>query len=529
MRTGASRRSAILEASKKIKQSMGPLDLWKLKTTVAKKYGIAGVIKNSEILVALPKKKRTKEMLELLRIRATRTVSGVSVIAVMTKGDCPGTCIYCPRGEGAAQSYTGKEPASLRAIQNNFDPYLQVGARIRQLQEIGHPVSKCELILMGGTFNAQPKKYQSWFVQRCLDAMNGKKSKSLKDAQAKNENAGVRMVGMTVETRPDWAKARHVEALLELGATRVELGVQTLYDFVYRRVMRGHTVADVAEATQACKDSGLKVCYHMMPGLFADKEMDVAIFKKMFDEPRFRPDMLKIYPCMVFRGTKLYELWKSGQYVPYSAEEAAEVIAEAKRHIPPYVRVMRVQRDIPAYLVDAGVKHSNLRQIVEEKLAQKEIKCRCIRCREIGLKMLKEKIKPDLGAVELKRATYDASGGTEIFLSFEETKHDALIGLARLRIPFKPFRPEIDARTALLRELHVYGGELMVEERARAGAREVQHKGFGERLLAEAERLAREEHGMRKLAVLSGVGARAYYYARGYKRDGVYVSKIIGL
>lgn len=514
----ASEEVARLILDGKIRSKRG---LWEEKARASEKYGVAGVVKNSEILKRIPEERR-REFAWLLRIRPMRTISGVNVIAVMSKGECPGRCIYCPKGENAPKSYTGREPAAMRAIQNSYDPFRQVNARVKQLEEIGHRVSKCELIIMGGTFNSMPKEYQEWFVKRCFDAMNGFDSASLEEAQRRNETAERRVVGLTIETRPDWADEKEVDELLRYGATRIELGVQTLDEGVYKRVNRGHGLKEVAEATRACKDSLLKVLYHMMPGLFSDKEGDLRNFKTIFEDERFKPDMLKIYPCLVMEGTELYEMWRRGEFKPYSAEEAADVIAEVMKSVPRYVRVMRVQRDIPSYLIADGVKKSNLRQIVERKLAEEGARCNCIRCREIGYRIMKEGIEPELESVKLNRMDYNASGGKEIFLSFDEMKHDALLGFLRLRIPSeKAHRKELRG-AAGVRELHVYGEMLPVGEKR---VEEFQHMGLGRKLLREAERIAREEFDCRKLAVISGVGAREYYFRLGYRRDGPYVSK----
>lgn len=498
-------------------------DLWEAKIRASEKYGIRGVLRNSEILDTIPSNRRDKRTLTLLKVRPMRTISGVNVIAVATVGLCPWKCIYCPQGENAPKSYTGREPAVLRAIQNDYDPYRQVLSRIRQLQEIGHEVSKCELIIIGGTFNAMEKDYREYFIKRCLDAMNGFESGDLKKAQLANEKAEFRMVGLTVETRPDLAGEKEIDELLDEGLTRIELGVQTLSNRVYERINRGHKVEDVANATKVCKDSFLKVLYHMMPGLFSNKREDVETFRKLFLDERFKPDMLKIYPALVMRGTKLYDMWKRGDYKPYSSGEAAAVIAEATKFIPRYVRVMRVQRDFPSTLVAAGVKKSNLRQLVDEKLGIKKIRCNCIRCREIGYKILREGMKPDWDSIKLNRLEYDASGGKEIFLSFDETKHDALVGFLRLRKPSaEALREEIDKGDCGVRELHVYGRMLPVGGREET---EFQHKGFGRMLLEEAEKIANEEFGSRKILVLSGVGVRDYYFSMGYRKDGPYVSK----
>jgi len=496
------------------------MDIQRIKNIVGKRFHLKGVLKNSQILSCIPKEKRTADVLKRLRIRSVRTLSGVSVVAVMSRPfPCPhGRCIYCPRGKGAAQSYTGREPAAMRGLQNGYDPYKQVAARVRQLDEIGHKTSKCELIIMGGTFIAQEKRYKRWFVQRCFDAFNGNSSRSLEEAMEKNERASNRVVGITFETRPDYAMERHVDEMLGMGATRVELGVQTLSDEIYKKVGRGHTLADVMRATRICKDAGLKVCYHMMPFLFSDKEADILMFKKMFEDERFRPDMLKIYPTLVLKGTKLYGMWKKGEYKSYSTDDAVELISDAMRYVPKYVRIMREQRDIPSQLIIAGVKNGNLRQLVEKRAKEKKIRLREIRSREAGLGHKKISRKHTC----LLRHNYNASGGKEIFLSFEDSENDALVGFLRLRIPHSYHRKEIDDKTAIVRELHVYGEEVSVGAKAEGEAQ--QHLSYGKRLLKEAERIA-SGMGKKKIAVLSGVGAREYYRKLGYRRDGPYMSK----
>jgi len=509
------RRRAAREGAKRVLAGEGELD--RLKKKLAKKYAVAKVLRNSEILACIPKAKRSARVMELLRIRKMRTLSGVAPIAVMTMSDCPhGRCTYCPRGKNAAQSYTGYEPASRRGKQNDFSGYRQVNARLETLRQIGHDVDKCELIVMGGTFNWQPRKYQLNFMKGCLDAMNGRKSGTLAEALKRNEKARVRAIGITFETRPDWAKEKNVDELLAMGATRVELGVQALSNEVYKRTHREHTLQDVVDATRVLKDSALKVGYHMMPGLYSNKKKDVGYFKKLFSDQKFKPDMLKIYPCLVLEGTALYDEWKRGEFEPYDSEKAADVIAEASRHIPPYVRVMRMQRDIPANLIAAGVKRGNLRQLVEQRMKELGTKCRCIRCREMGLRG----IRMEDAELELKRMDYEASGGREVFLSFEDDAKDALAGFIRLRLPGrKPHRKELQG-AALVRELHVYGKAMPIGKGS-----DVQHRGLGARLLAEAERIAFDEFGVGRIAVMSGVGVREYYRRFGYRKEGPYMNR----
>ncbi len=504
-------------------------DTNRAKLEVAAKYHLQEMPTNADIISALTPKEK-KKLLAILRRKTTRTISGVTVVAVMTKPyPCPQLepCAYCPGGPstGSPQSYTGHEPAAMRGTQNNYDPYVQVRSRIDQLTAIGHRVDKVELIVMGGTFPSTPPEYQTWFIQRCLDAITQKQSANLEEAKYNAETSATRNVGITVETRPDWCKETHVNAMLDMGVTRVELGVQNPSDEIYWIVGRKHTVLDVKEATRIAKDAGLKLVYHLMPGLpGSNPTRDLEAFKTVFTDPAFKPDMIKIYPCLVIEGTKTREWYQEGTFVPYSTEEATNLIVEVKRIIPPWVRIMRVQRDIPARLIVAGVKKSNLRQLVNKELAAHGEHCRCIRCREVGHRLTVDQVKPDLDKVKILSTTYEASEGKEVFLSAEDPQNKVLIGYLRLRVPSaKAHRPEIAAvPSAIVRELHVYGPLVPVGKHT-TGA--WQHKGYGANLLGEAERVAREDYDLEKLLVISALGTKNYYMRFGYTRDGVYVSK----
>jgi len=488
----------------------------------------APLVRNSDLIRVMTPKEREK-LLPILRMKPVRTISGVNVVAVMTKPwPCPhGRCTYCPGGPsfGTPQSYTGHEPAAMRGIQHGFDPHLQVISRIGQLEATGNPVGKVDLIVMGGTFPAMPHDYQEHFVQRCLDAIIGKDSQSLEEAKKNAEMSRIRNVGITVETRPDWAREEHVDRMLSLGVTRVELGVQNVYDDIYRLVDRGHSVQDVIEATRILKDAGLKVAYHMMPNLLGSGyERDLEAFKRLFQDACFKPDALKIYPTLVLKGTKLYEMWRNGGYSPYPTEDVVKLIVEVKKMIPRWVRVQRVQRDIPSNLIIAGVKESNLRQMVYAELERQGIPCRCIRCREAGHVKLKLGLEPNPEDIKLIVERYPASEGTELFLSYEDVKQDILIGFLKLRHPSeKAHRPEVREKKAILvRELHVYGPMIPLGMRVKGGW---QHRGYGERLLRRAEEISREDYDAKKILVTSGLGVKEYYFRRGYIRDGPYVSK----
>ncbi len=474
-----------------------------IKREITKKYHVS--IPRNYDLFKNATKRQQKELKYLLLKKPTRSISGVSVVAVMCKPHkCPhGTCMYCPKGKNAPQSYTGDEPAARRGRSNKFDARAQVLNRLDQIENSGHPTDKLELIVMGGTFPSLPWSYQKNFIRDCLNAITGKNHETLKAAQKAAETSKQRPIGITIETRPDYCKEIHIKKMLELGATRVELGVQTVYDSVFKKIHRGHTVKDVIEATKLLKNSGLKVCYHMMPGLPGSNfEKDLSVFKKIFTDSKFMPDMIKIYPTLVIAGTELYEEWKKGKYKPLESKEAAKLISKIKKFIPKWVRIMRVQRDIPSNLIEAGVKKSNLRQLVKAK-------CKCIRCREFGHKLRSEQ---DLGElnIQIKTKKYLASGGTEYFISAEDFEKGVLIGYLRLRQTSDKW---------IIRELHVYGTEVAIGKLAESKF-SMQHKGWGKQLLSKAETLAQN-----KIYVMSGIGAREYYRKFGYEFEDPYMMK----
>lgn len=495
----------------------GETDVELLKRQASRRFRAGPVITNPELLAAFPPERMTPEIRRLLRKKPARTLSGVTPVAVMISphGSCRHRCVYCPAAGLAAKSYTGYEPAARRARQFSFDPRLQASARVAQLEAGGHPADKCEVIVMGGTFLETAPAYRVSFIKGIYDGLNGSEAETLEDAIAFNEKAKRRAVGLTIETRPDVC-VRHIREMLSYGATRVELGVQHADDAIYRMIGRGHRVNDVVDATRELKNAAFKVLYHVMPGLpGAGPEKDVAFVKRLFADERFRPDMLKIYPTLVVPGTGLAEMAERGEFEPYGAEEAADIISEFYRHIPAYARVMRIQRDIPADRIARGVKKGNLRELVEAKLREKGIVPQEIRCREVGLRRAQFRGLRDFS---LRRMDYLASGGKEFFLSFENP--DGLIAaFIRMRFPPESICPEIDASCALVRELHVYGEEVPLDGKA-----DVQHRGLGRKLLGEAESAAMDA-GKENIVIISGVGAREYYRKSGYSRLGPYMSK----
>ncbi|MGM0590277.1 MAG: tRNA uridine(34) 5-carboxymethylaminomethyl modification radical SAM/GNAT enzyme Elp3 [Halobacteriota archaeon] len=520
-------------------------NLERAKLEACSEYSAPKVPKNTDILSYAPDEFRD-DVKSVVRRKPVRTASGVSPVAIMTSPQmCPhGKCLYCPGGPASefssAQSYTGHEPAAARGVQNDYDPYGQVTLRLEQLRHIGHPVDKVELILMGGTMTARSHDYQEWFVKRALEAMNDYdldsdpapaegesfapdsetvEFKYLEDVVAENETADVRNVGTTFETKPDWCDPEQIDRMLDLGATKVEVGVQTTYERINREMHRGHGTQDSIDANRRLRDAAFKVGFHMMPGQPGmTRDMCIEDFRQLFENPAWRPDYLKIYPTLVVRGTRIYDQWRRDEFDPLTNEEAADIVSEAMAMIPPYTRLQRVQRDIPADFIDAGVWKSNLRQLAEKKLEEKGLECRDIRSREVGLNDADIEGKD----VELSVVEYESAGGTEHFVSFEEPAEDVLVGFCRVRFPGDPVRRELD-NAALIRELHVYGSEVGVGADGDDGQH--QHRGYGRRLMDHAEELA-VDAGFDKVSVISGIGAREYYRKKlGYHQDGPYVSK----
>ena len=498
-------------------------EVQKLKIELCRKYKMDKLPSNAEVLAHVSEEDMD-ELEPLLRTKPVRTISGVAVVAVMTSPhDCPhGKCNFCPGGveKGTAQSYTGREPAALRAATWDFNPHDQVKSRIEQLGAIGHPTDKVDLIIMGGTFTARDVKFQTDFVKRCFDAMNGLPSDTLETAQTFNETARHRCIGMTVETRPDYFYEEQVDLALDMGGTRVELGVQTLNDNALKAMERGHGSAESAKSTQISRDAGLKVGYHMMPGLPGETpESDLATFDKLFSDEKFMPDMLKLYPTLVIDGTKLHEMWKAGEYEPYSQEVLVNLLADIKERLPKWTRIQRIQRDIPVQLIEAGSQKSHIRELAQWELEARGTKCQCIRCREAGHNFLKGR---EPGEISLIAEEYQASGGKEYFISFEDTESNILIGFVRLRIPSdKAHRLEMQ-NAAIIRELRTVSQQLPISERGDSW----QHRGYGEKLITRCVELA-QENGCEKILVTSGVGAREYYRKLDWEREGPYMARKI--
>lgn len=513
------------------------LNLNSLRGQMAKKHRLSNQPPLTAIIAAVPEHHR-RYILPYLIAKPIRTSSGIAVVAVMCKPHrCPhiaytgNICVYCPGGpdsdfEYSTQSYTGYEPTSMRAIRARYDPFEQARGRVDQIKALGHSVDKVEYIIMGGTFMSLPEDYRDKFISQLHNALSGYQGTNVDEAVGAGEMSNIKCVGITIETRPDYCLDPHLSSMLRYGCTRLEIGVQSLYEDVARDTNRGHTVASVAETFKLAKDAGFKVVSHMMPDLpNVGMERDLDQFREYFENPDFRTDGLKIYPTLVIRGTGLYELWRTGRYKSYTPNALIDLVARVLALIPPWTRIYRVQRDIPMPLVTSGVENGNLRELALSRMKDFGTTCRDVRTREVGINEVKNKIRPS--QVELVRRDYVANGGWETFLAYEDPKQDILIALLRLRkcSETHTFRPELKSQpTSLVRELHVYGSAVPVHARDPG---KFQHQGYGTLLMEKAERIARDEHRSKKISVISGIGVRSYYAKLGYTLNGPYMSKIL--
>ncbi len=487
-----------------------------------------------EQMISKKQIKRNELLEKAMLSRAIRTQSGVAIVAVLTKPyACPGKCIFCPTEKNMPKSYLSNEPAVMRAIMNKFNPYRQIQSRLKALELNGHNVSKIELIVMGGTFSYFPKRYQRWFIKECFRACNEyslfrlsvrkKGNRNLEAEQKRNERAKYRIIGLTLETRPDYINDKEIKNFRQLGCTRVEIGVQSIFDDILKLNDRGHSVNETIQATKLLKNAGFKINYHLMPGLYGGTlKKDFKMFQELFSNPDFQPDMLKIYPTVVIKNSKLYKLWENGNYKAITDKQFENLIIKIKNEIiPPYVRIQRLIRDVPLSSIEAGPKISNLRQIIAPK-----VNCQCIRCREIkGEYDIQTKIV-------LNIINYDASEGKEFFLQFIDNKNN-LYALLRLRVPpLAVLRNQTIStlkNSAIIREVHTYGRLTAISKKDKNSP---QHIGLGKKLLKKAEEIAQQEltklnipKNKQKIAVISGVGVRNYYRQRGYRLQDTYMIK----
>ncbi len=461
-----------------------------------------------------------RKLYDQLRLRPVRTISGVAPMAVLTGPyPCPAECIFCPEAKGFPRSYLPEEPGAQRAKLAHFDPFKQIKMRLQSLEINGHTTDKIELLILGATWSAYPKKYQEWFIRRCFDAMNDKDSATLLEAQRANETAQHRNVGLVIETRPDYITMDEVRRLRYLGVTKVQLGVQSLDDKILAMNKRGHSVEDARLAVRLLRLAGFKLHLHWMPNLLgATLDSDLIDFARLWDDTAFRPDELKIYPCALIQGTELYPYYERGEYRPYRDDELIELLIACKAMVPAYCRINRVVRDIPANYIAAGSVQSHMRQVVQREMKKRGLQCQCIRCREV------RGTKQEVGDWRLEVRKYDTDATQEYFLSYE-TASRKLAGFLRLSLPHADTpRDEIleELRaSAVIREVHVYGPALKIGAES---VGEAQHSGLGTRLIEEALRIAREA-GFKRIAVISAIGTREYYRKQGFELGELYMTR----
>ena len=476
-------------------------------------------------------------LLAKIRMKPMRTLSGVTTVTVLTKPyPCPGECIFCPTDQRMPKSYLPDEPGAMRALHHEFDPYEQVAARLEALHAVGHPTDKIELLILGGTWSSYRKDYQAWFLRRCLEAMNGTDSRepepehrqfprvdyaALEAAQNLNERAAHRNVGLVIETRPDHVTTQELAWLRWLGVTKVQMGAQSLDNHILEINQRGHTQEETHQAVALLRAAGFKIVLHWMPNLLgATLESDRQDFTRLWDG--LAPDEIKIYPTQLLENADLFAYWQRGEYQPYTTEQLVDLIADIKLTIPLYCRVNRVIRDIPSDNVVDGNKRTSLRQDVHRELKRRGQKCMCIRCREVrGQQISTDKLEVD-------DLIYKTDHAEEHFISWvtpdARKLGSRLVGYLRLSLPGSD-SPETGLTdlqgAAIIREVHIYGQSLQVGEEKEGAA---QHAGLGTKLLEKADQIARD-HGFKRIAVISAIGTRAYYLARGFKRGDLYLVK----
>ncbi|MBD3270275.1 tRNA uridine(34) 5-carboxymethylaminomethyl modification radical SAM/GNAT enzyme Elp3 [Candidatus Peregrinibacteria bacterium] len=463
---------------------------------------------------------------KLIRKRGIRSKSGIANITVLTKGyPCPGKCIFCPTEPRMPKSYLSDEPAMMRAILNDFSAYKQVRNRLMSLEKTGHHTDKIDVIVSGGTFSFYPKRYQTDFTRGIYNALNypHKPVRSLQAAQDINEKSDHRCIGLSYETRPDHINPAELRRLRKLGCTKIEIGLQSLNDRVLDMNKRGHSVAQAAHAIKLIRDAGYKINTHMMPNLYGSTpEIDLHDMKMLFDDSRFRPDWIKLYPCVVVPWSQLEKVYQEGKYKSYSDDQLVDLLVEISKYFPKYVRVTRMYRDIPSTRIISGSKITNLRQLVEKRMLEKGVVSKDIRTREI------KDIEVNINDLEMNIDEFDASDGREFFITYDYPKDDKLCSLLRLRFTSqslsgkKHFIEELEG-AALVREVHTYGEQVKIDK---TDAGPSQHIGLGRRMMFKAEEIAKK-NGYKKLAVISGIGVREYYRKLGYNLEGTYMVKYL--
>lgn len=504
------------------------------------------------------------QILEDLKLKPSRTMSGVTVITVLTKPyPCPGRCIFCPNDIRMPKSYISSEPGAQRAARNAFDPYLQTYNRLLALKNIGHNTEKIELIVLGGTWSFYPIEYKIWFIKRCFEAMNDfgfsdnriEKPSMLvedpvkdKDAiitynstidfeknvdnenatwdelfqeQLKNQNAKSRNVGLVLETRPDFVTPKEVLELRKFGATKIQIGVQSLNDKILELNQRDTTKTQIINAVNLIRTGGFKIHAHWMPNLYGSSiEIDKQDYLDLFEI--VKPDELKIYPTSIIKGTLLYKYFNEDKYKPYSNEELIDLLKFCLKNTPKYCRLTRIIRDIPSNEIEAGNKRTNLRQIIENDLIKEGTPCQCIRCREI------KNTKVDFDDLAKNVIEYKSDTGTDYFISLET--QNKIAGFLRLFLSDKNYQRknpnsnhlyEEIKDSAIIREVHVYGQVVGI---GKSIGEKAQHTGVGKTLIKIAEEISFKNN-FKKISVISAIGTREYYKKLGYSLQKLYQTK----
>jgi ELP3 family radical SAM enzyme/protein acetyltransferase len=464
-----------------------------------------------------------------------KSQSGIISVTVLTSGtpeytnkngervkgtfSCLHNCSFCPNEKPSEannwtqqpKSYLYTEPAVLRANQNNFDPIKQMNSRISSLEKMGHEIDKIELLVLGGTWSEYPKEYQEEFITKLYYAANVYYNKreeilTLEQEIEINETAKIHIIGLTLEMRSDSINIKEIERLRRFNCTRVQLGIQHIDNEILKMNNRGESVEKTKQAIKLLKNNCYKIDGHLMLNLYGSSvEKDKQMLDEILTNPELQLDQLKIYPCAVVPFTKIKELYEAGIYKPYDDKYLYELIKYFKMNITKQFRINRIIRDISGHYIIGGYSQQfvSTRQKLLEDMKINNWSCKCIRCREIKGNKIEN--------AELEIMEYEASGGTEYFISFESGNY--LIGFIRLRLNKDNNKIlSILENSALIRELHVYS---TLSNVGNNDTHSLQHKGYGRRLIEKAEEIAKL-NGFNKIAIIAGTGVRNYYKKFGY-------------
>ena len=458
------------------------------------------------------------------QVKAVRSWSGVLVVTVVMRPDkfsCPNDCHMCPAEPGQPRSYLSTEPAVSRANRHKFDAVRQFNGRMNMLHNNGHALDKIEIIVLGGTFSSYPRSYQEEFIRDIFYAANtfnceyDRPRLCIQDEKTINESAEKKIIGISLETRPDSITQYELRRFRKLGCTRIQIGVQHIDNLILEKINRGHTIEQSVKAIRLIKEAGFKLDVHIMPDLpGATPEGDKIMIKSILTDGLFKPDYLKLYPCLDVDFTEIRKWKEEGKWKPYAEENEGQTLLDvclvAKEYSTEYIRFNRIQRDFPEEKTDiVGYSslyiRNNFRQMLQNYATKHGIKCKCIRCREVKKNKV---VDPTLHQQE-----YDSSGGKEIYISMDSYDRKLLYGFIRLRLQNSSIFKELNG-FALIRELHVYGF-LQTTNLKKSKQSQVQHRGFGKLLVRKAENEAYSQ-GYSRIAIISGVGVRNYYRKLGY-------------